>query len=462
MMRRFIRVAIAVVLAIVLSIPHRATSQETLQGRVDAQVQPYIDHEIVQGLVVGVVYEGNTHVFGYGTGSGTHAPDGHTVYEIGSITKVFTGILLADAVVRGRVRLDQPAQELLPEGVTMPHKGDEPIRLVHLSTHTSGLPRMPDNFRPADVNNPYADYSPQLLYAFLDEYTLRRAPGEAMEYSNLGGGLLGQVLVVEAGGAYEQLLRARIAGPLGMDDTALRLSAELEERLAPGHFADGTPTSNWDFDAMAGAGGIRSTAADMVRFMQAQLQPPDGELGEAIEMAWEVHQQPINSGGFAMGLGWHLARDASTRWHNGQTGGYHSQMLVNRLIEVGVVVLSNTATAEVDMLAEALIRMLAGADVPPREFSKPETVAVSAQVMARYPGRYELAPGVMFTVSVQDGKLMVGLTGQSAYQVFPRSDTEWFYKVVEATITFKVDENGQCTELELFQNGVRQPARRVD
>ena len=132
------------------------------------------------------------------------------------------------------------------------------------------------------------------------------------------------------------------------------------------------------------------------------------------------------------------------------------------LIGVGVVVLANTAAGEVDVLAETLIRILAGAHAPPREFQESEIVTVSARVMARYPGRYELAPGVLFTVSVEDEHLMVELTGQSAYRVFPRSDTEWFYKVVEATITFKVDQNDQCNGLELFQNGVRQLARRVD
>jgi CubicO group peptidase (beta-lactamase class C family) len=321
---------------------------------------------------------------------------------------------------------------------------------------------MPDNFRPANVTNPYSDYSSRLLYAFLDGYAPQREPGELMTYSNLAAGLLGQVLTVEAKVTYEQLLHDRITGPLGMSDTVVRLTPSQEERLAPGHFADGTPTSNWDFDALVGAGGIRSSAADMVLFMQAQLQPPEGSPRKAIELAWKVHQQPISSGDFAMGLGWHVARDGSTRWHNGQTGGYHSQVLVNRRLGVGVVVLANTATTEVDVLAETLIRMLAGTNAPPREFPKSEIVTVSSRVMARYPGRYELAPGVVFTVSIEDERLMVELTGQSAFQVFPRSDTEWFYKVVEATITFQIDQNGRCNELELFQNGLRQLARRID
>jgi hypothetical protein len=136
--------------------------------------------------------------------------------------------------------------------------------------------------------------------------------------------------------------------------------------------------------------------------------------------------------------------------------------MISRMLGVGVVVLSNTASFEVDVLTEALIRMLAGADVPPREFVQRETVDVPMEVMERYVGRYQLMPGVVFTVTIESGNLMVGLTGQPSFRVFPRSETEWFYKVVEAEITFEVDEEGTCTALEIFQNGVRRPAKRVD
>jgi len=459
--QRFKRISVLTAL-VTVAVHGSAVSQATLQERVDPQVKPYIDSDIVDGLAVGIVYEGRTHVFGYGTVGGGAAPDGNTVYEIGSVTKVFTGILLADAVVRGRVGLDQPVQGLLPDGVTMPERDDVPVQLVHLSTHVSGLPRMPSNFNPADANNPYADYTSALLYEFLSNHRMRRAPGVRYEYSNLAVALLGQVLALEAGTSYEQLLRERLTGPLGMKDTAIQRTPAMQKRLAPGHFADGTPSSNWDLDVFAPAGAIKSTANDMVRFIQAQLDPPDGKTGRAIEMAYAVQQQPIDGGGFAICLGWHVARDGRTRWHNGETGGYHSEVLVNRVLGVGVVVLSSTASGEVDVLAESLIRMLAGANVPPRVFTEAETVDVPLQVMERYVGRYQLMPGMEFTVTVENGNLMVGLTGQSAFRVFPRSETEWFYKVVEATITFKVDESGRCTELELFQNGVRQPARRVD
>ncbi len=437
-------------------------AQKPLQQRIDRLVQPYLDHEIVVGMTIGVLHKGQKGIFGYGRMSkeDDRVPDGDTVYEIGSTTKVFTGVLLADAVTRGHVKLDQPAGAFLPSGVKMPSLGKRAITLQDLSTHVSGLPRLPDNLRlTADPGNPYAAYTVEDLYAFLNGHKLTRAPGEGSEYSNLGQGLLGHLLARREDSTYEQLLQDRIATPLGMTSTTITLNQHQQSRLAPPHMGDGQPASNWDLPVLAGAGAIRSTANDMLRFAGANLAPPKGTLGEAIDLAWTVHQKPLAKGTHAMGLGWHVAHDGSTRWHNGQTGGYHSMLLVNRPTKTAVVLLANTATGEVDRLAEDIIRMILGAEVEPRSFDKP--VVVSPEVMEKYAGKYELVPGIIFTVTVKDDKLMVGLTGQPTFQVYARSKSEWFYKVVEATLTFEVNDNGECDSLELFQNGVRQKAKRI-
>lgn len=342
----------------------------------------------------------------------------------------------------------------------MPTHRERPITLQDLATHVSGLPRMPENLQITNTANPHPDYTVDQLYAFLDGHKLARAPGAKKEYSNLGVGLLGHVLALDAEQTYEQLLRDRITSSLKMTDTGIVLNDDLRNRLARPHLGDGTPASNWDLPTLAGAGAIRSTVDDMLRFVQANLIPPPGEIGKALETAWQVHQQPLSKEGLAMGLGWHLARDGQTRWHNGQSGGYHAMMLVNRQLETGVVLLTNTATMEVDRLAEDIIRMCAGAPVEPRTFDKP--VLVAKEIMQRYIGKYELIPSFVLTVSVEDEKLMVGATGQQTFQVFARSDTEWFYKVVQATLTFEVDEDGNCQSVELFQNGVRQKGKRID
>jgi CubicO group peptidase (beta-lactamase class C family) len=437
---------------------------ETMKVRIDRLAQPYVDAKIVDGMTVGVVQRGESAVVGYGRLSETdnRQPDGDTVYEIGSMSKVFTGALLGDAVARGAVRLDQPVAELLPDGVTMPERGERPITLEDLATHVSGLPRLPSNLRITNPANPYARYSVKQMYAFLKNHRLSRAPGEKIEYSNLGAGLLGHVLALKSDTSYEALLRERIAIPLGMDDTVITLSKDQRARLAPPHQSDGRPAKNWDIPTFAGAGAIRSTASDMLRFIAANLKPPAGELGTAIETAWKIHQPPLATEDFAMGLGWHVARDGHTRWHNGGTGGYHAMMLVDRRSDAGVVVLANTSTGEVDTLAQDIIRMLMGMTVEPRAFEKPAEIDVAPETMQRYVGKYQLVPGFVLSVSLDGERLMVGATGQSTFQVFPRSETEWFYKVVEAALTFHVDADGNCDSVVLFQNGVRQTAKRME
>ncbi len=436
--------------------------EESLRKRIDRLVQPYLDNEIVVGMTIGVLHQDQEKIFGYGRMSkeDSRVPDGETVYEIGSMSKIFTGVLLADAVTQGHVKLDQAAGELLPSGVKMPSRGERAITLQDLSTHVSGLPRIPDNMKMTDPGNPFADYAVEDLYAFLNSHQLSRAPGEKSEYSNLGQGLLGHLLARQGSTTYERLLRDRIATPLNMTSTSITLNEQQQSRLAPPHLGDGQAAFNWDIPTLAGAGAIRSTASDMLRFARANLAPPVGKVGEAIETAWRIHQKPLAKGQLAMGLGWHVARDGSTRWHNGQTGGYHSMLLVNRGIETSVVLLTNTATGDVDQLAEDIIRLIAGAKVEPPTFER--SITVSSKVMRKYVGKYELAPGIVFTVTVKDDKLMVGLTGQSTFQVYARSETEWYYKVVEATLTFKVDDNGRCNSIELFQNGVRQVAKRIE
>ena len=163
--------------------------------RIDRLVAPYLENEIAVGLVVGVIADGQRASFGYGrlSTNNERRPDGATVYEIGSISKVFTGILLASAVQHKAADLDQRIQELLPADVELSIK-DQPIRLWHLATHTAGLPRLPDNMSPADPKNPYADYSVEQLHEFLRKFQPNRPPEEKSAYSNLGAGLLGHLL----------------------------------------------------------------------------------------------------------------------------------------------------------------------------------------------------------------------------------------------------------------------------
>ena len=162
----------------------------------------------------------------------------------------------------------------------------------------------------------------------------------------------------------------------------------------------------------------------------------------------------------AMALGWHIAGNGTGRWHNGQTGGSHSMLMVDRDAGLAVVVLANTALMELDNLAFDVMRLLLGDEVEPRTFEKPVRVAES--VMEQYVGEYQLAPTVVITVSIKDNQLMVGITGQPTVPVFARSETEWFYTAVDATIKFQRDDDGVCHSLQVLQNGATHTATRLE
>ena len=212
------------------------------------------------------------------------APDAGTVFEIGSITKVFTAALLAEMAGREEVRLNQPVAELLPPGVRIPSYRGRAITLAHLAEHTAALPRLPRNFwaTVTDLKNPYRDYQVVHLYEYLSRAAIGFPPGTGVAYSNLGAGLLGHVLALRAGRPFEDLLAERVLRPLGLADTGITLSVDQAARLAPGHTFKGEPTPGWDFPSLAGAGALRSTAAEMLTFLRANLDPPETPVGAAL------------------------------------------------------------------------------------------------------------------------------------------------------------------------------------
>jgi D-alanyl-D-alanine-carboxypeptidase/D-alanyl-D-alanine-endopeptidase len=306
------------------------------------------------GAVVGVIEADSTRRI---ITIGTAPYDGNTLFEIGSITKVFTGILLAEMAERGEVRLDQPVAELLPAGTRVPSRNGRQIRLVDLATHSSGLPRLPNNFAPADITNPYVDYDDAKLYEFLRTYELTRDVGAAFEYSNLGVGLLGHALALRGGMSYEALVTERILKPLGLHSTKIQLAPEDSARLARGHNASGAPVHNWDLDVLVGAGGLRSNVDDMLTFLAANIAPSEPPLGRALKRS---HIKRFSSGGQnGTGLNWgnfYTPTGVRIVWHNGGTAGYRTYAGFDPERRIGVVVLSNRGDlAGVDRLGMHLI-----------------------------------------------------------------------------------------------------------
>jgi len=282
--------------------------------------------------------------YGRSDAADNRALDADTVFEIGSITKVFTALLLADMIVRGEVTADDPVAKFLPENVRVPYFESTPITLLDLATYTSGLPRMPSNFTPRNASNPYADYSVEQLYDFVSNHKLRFRPGTRYEYANLGFGLLGHALALRAGKSYEELVVSRICAPLGMDDTRITLSRSMQERLAHGHDASLEPVANWDIPTLAGAGALRSTANDLLKFLEMSLGNRASPLAAAMAMTLG-ERRPTERPRVEVALGWFSStshRD-EIAWKDGGTGGYATFIGFSTKSRRASILLSNTA-----------------------------------------------------------------------------------------------------------------------
>ncbi len=335
------------------------------QAKLDALVTPLVEGGWLYGAAIGLISERGRQTAGYGRISEVDpAPSGpDTLFEIGSITKVFTGLLLAQMADERLVALEDPVQRLLGDSMTVP-RGEHEITLLDLTTHRSGLPRMPANIKPKDPANPYADYSVEQMAEFLAAYHLPRQPGERYEYSNLGVGLLGHALAKRDGTTYEAALVKRVCDPLGLRDTRIMLDESQKQRLASPHNASGRRIANWDIPTLAGAGALRSSSSDMLKFLAANIGLEKSSLDAPIAASHKAHfkdSDPQND----VALGWHVQHEPHMVWHNGATGGYHSMIAFWPEKRVGVVVLANSSSQFVDPLAVAILHLLATGEVKP-------------------------------------------------------------------------------------------------
>ncbi len=433
--------------------PSAAKIKEVLQKCVEKQNR-------APGIVAGLIDKNGVTIVAWGRRE-DGKPDevnGDTIFEIGSITKVFTSLLLQDMADHGELQLDDPITNFLPASVTVPSRKGRQITLRTLATHTSGLPRLPDNLSPKDDNNPYADYTVAQMYEFLSSYKLPRDVGSKSEYSNFGMALLGHVLALKAGTNYEALVVNRICAPLKMERTRITLTPELQAHYARGHNESGAPASNWDLPTLAGAGALRSSANDLLKLLSAEM----GFTPSALSGAMQKTQAPQKGTGFLnkVGLGWQIDTLGGFLWHNGGTGGYRSYLGFNKDKSLGVVVLANSAN-DVDDIGQYLLGDRNSVD----DFQAPKRRSVAKidySIYDRYVGQYKF-PGdqAAFTITRKGNQLFAQLTGQSTFEVFPESKTDFFYTVVDAQLTFVTNETGTATHLILHQNGIDQKTKKV-
>ena len=382
------------------------------------------------------------------------------LYEIGSITKGLTGLLLAEMVGSGELRLDQSIRELLPGHLRLADPAVGRITLVELATHHSGLPRLPDNLRPSDPSDPYAEYDEAALYLFLRRHRLDADGRGKYLYSNLGVGLLGHLLGAIDGRGYAEALRTRVLEPLGMKDSAVLLSEEQGTRLAP------LPAggARWNFDALAGAGAVVSSMTDMEALARALMNPDSAPaLADAIRLATREHASiDMNA---AIGLGWHLARataDASGAasemiWHNGGTGSFHSMLGLRRDTREAVIALSNTPPGDFRAAVEsALLPEIAMAqDLP--------TLTLAPEALKPLAGRFiEPSQGLVLWVDLREGALAFQLAGQSAETADAVSADRFLHRATAAEFEFERAGDARAEAVVLRQQGARLRFERND
>lgn len=388
---------------------------------------------------------------------GSNPVTAQSLFEIGSISKVFTTLLLAQVMQEQDISLDDIAREYLPEGMTLPRYNGQEILIRHLVTHTSGLPSLPDNMFPEDASNPYADYTLQKLKKYLKGTKLTRAPGSRFEYSNLGLALVGHIIESETGNEYEQLVIDRIAKPLNMEDTRIKVAAADSSRLAKGH-ADGKTVANWDLPVFEGAGALRSTGEDMMKFLEAQMGIIDSKLWPYMQKTQQPLfdiDQGLNRQTDKIGMAWFYATDNDTiMWHSGGTGGYRSFIGINKESGSGAIVLSNS-TAD---LSDLYFHLL---DSNYELRHENESISLTTKELERFVGEYKSERGFSFYVTNEKGQLFIRLTGQPKALVEPIADDLFVNKQVGAEFDFDTTGSGKVSQLILRQGGQEITAEKV-
>jgi len=409
------------------------------QAWIDAQV----DGSETLSISAARVSKGDAAYFGAGPAdSDAQTPaDVATRYQIGSLTKAFTHLLLAEMAAVGAVGYDTTVADLIGERVEFANPDVGRITLLELATHTSGLPRLPANLAFDEPADPYAGYGEDDLLAAIASARHKQPLGDHYAYSNFGAGLLGYLLGRVDGGGYAGALTERVLGPLGLAATGF----DPADRRAAG-FSDGEVVPDWTFDAMAGAGALWSSAEDLVRLARIMLGILDNRLEHALDADREVIEPAAN--GYAVTRVWHVAEspDGPVYWHNGGTSGFQSFFGFRPATDEAVVLLvSGKADA-----TEAGMRWL---DAGPGDAPEP---AIDTSVT----GQYGLVGGAGLGVFARDGNIMAQLAGQSAHPVTAVGDGWYTHDVFDASLRF-IREGGAVVAVELVQNGLVQRAERV-
>jgi serine-type D-Ala-D-Ala carboxypeptidase/endopeptidase len=448
---------------------HRFAAALTLLAAAQASAQPRLDELIltriegdrsnvcVQAARIDLAAKPSVTSAQACAGARSDAPGPAARFEIGSISKAFAGVLAAEMAARGELKLDEPLSAFLPKGAAAPAFEGKPILLADLLTHTSGLPPLPPSLGPGvDPANPYANLRADVLYDGLASVKLATAPGTRYAYSNWAFLLLSDLLAQRAGKPFDVLLTERVLAPLGMRDTLVARN----ERLVAGRMANGRTTPNWDVPvAYAGAGGLRSTLADMTILARAMLgdvpetAPPSLRTALASSRARLREANPQ----LDVALAWHLRKrsgGAPFVFHNGMTGGFSAMLLLDVENRRAAITLADAAGGFDDLAFRLLDPQSPLA--PPRRAVTLDLPAAQAAL-----GRYELRPGFVLTLALDGERLYAQATGQGRFELLQDSRGDYYAQVADILVRMQRDADGRATGLTLFQGGGALPARRL-
>ena len=444
--------------ALVVGAAHAFATDETVKEILRQRVE--VSNRGV-GYVVGMVDSTGARVVSFGRATrGAERPiDGDTVFEVGSVTKVFTSLLLAQMAEAGEVRLEDPIALYVPPTVTTPRAKE--ITLLQLSRHTAGFISFADELQPVYAEDNDGEYTNERMFAFLDQHPMRSASGIHHSYSSYGAALLGELLARRAGTDFESALRTRILEPLGMTSSGFALTPELWAVHATGHTSRGNPRRLGSVSGMLGSGALRSTANDMVRFLQAHLGFRDSRLASALRATQRTEadrQRPD----LPMGLGWFHSEFAGTRIvsHSGATPGFNAFVGMDVESRRGVVVLANSDN-DVTNLGRHLLEPNVPLHMPepPRQFT---AIPMDPSTLDWFVGGYRIPGAEADAIDIRrEGAQLLLVTPRGTRKVFAESHTTFFAEDMEDWCRFTRDATGRVDGMTWYRENWQQYLKRV-